>query len=189
MATKRQVITAINKIIDNGNNTANTVRSVLNEIVNFAEENNTSNIKTFKNTINNKNYILNYSIKGIENEYINFTFQIECIEPTIKDFQGIISFEIEKDLMSFLLPILPNSRSKMMHPSFIVEVKNKDAKKQSMLIETMGITFRQVAISFALDEKNHALQIALTSLLPKQTPLDPTDFINSSIAIHHFNNL
>lgn len=86
MATRQTAEAKIAAIQDKGNNTAQEVRDVLTEILNYTENipfPATEKVEFFhlwtdKNPVYDKmQNPLHYSIKGIKGQYINFTFRIE----------------------------------------------------------------------------------------------------------------
>jgi hypothetical protein len=188
--TKQQVINAINKIADNGNNTANTVRGALNEIVEYATpaEVNNLGIQSYNGIINDKINALSYSIKVIENEFINFTFHIACIEPSLKGRQGTLSFNIDPSLFKILATILPNAKASNTHPSYMLDVQSRNAKKEALLLERYGIPYKLTALRFALVERTNSLQVLLNGYNKDISVFETDDFISSSIAIHHQKN-
>ncbi|MBD8082297.1 hypothetical protein [Chryseobacterium caseinilyticum] len=86
MATRQTAEAKIAAIQDKGNNTAQEVRDVLTEILNYTEnvpfpateKVDFFHLWTDKNPVfDNLQNTLYYSIKGIKGQYINFTFRIE----------------------------------------------------------------------------------------------------------------
>jgi hypothetical protein len=103
MATYQQILTKINGITDNGNNTAAEVRSVLTDMLNFSGEGfeiSTADLK------DEGGYIYHYSFKGIKNQCCNLFFLIHLKSST--SGAGVnLTVEISDAELELLRPFMP----------------------------------------------------------------------------------
>ncbi|MCL9803995.1 hypothetical protein NAT51_00565 [Flavobacterium amniphilum] len=103
MATYQQIVTKINGITDNGNNTAAEVRSVLTDMLNFSGEG--FEIST-PDLVDKEGYLYHFSFKGIKKQCCNLYFMINLKASSTGAPQSFTHI-INEEEFELLRPFMP----------------------------------------------------------------------------------
>lgn len=135
MATKNEILTSINSIIDNGNNSAQKVRSVLIDLLNFTENpipstsETATALKSFS-IVNSagdikKLSVLNYSFRGLVGLHVNFTFKFEFtgVGGTLLNVQPRFEYTLAKQDALLLSPLM--KQNEKLPLNFMVPLRAK----------------------------------------------------------------
>lgn len=205
MPTKEQVKKRIEEIKDKGQNTAQTVRSVLNEIVDYATPQesggDSSQLQTFsyQGTSALKRELafragvetvcsLTYSVRGIKELFANITFALyfpsdliteDTVSPELK-----VSFPIEENKQMF------NDLSKIIYktndlenPTFLLSVTNIEAEKDKKYSGNYPTNFRLVNFKLDLDLESH-FTFTFRIYAEYSILFQKGDYASTSFAIH-----
>ncbi len=111
MPTRQEVLDGIETINDNGNNTAQEVRTVLRSLLDYTENDDMPNpgnnvdffhFWTEDGPVENDLFSIWYSFKGIQKQTVNFTFRIESRGESFNDFSFNVSDEIYETLINIV---------------------------------------------------------------------------------------
>ena len=199
MAKKERVKEIINSIKDNGKNSASTVRSVLNSIVDYAEPaepiEGSNDLQTFEFSgksiykvsargFNEKVGVsdLTFSIRGIKNLFVNITFLINILGDyfvnTGSNHEKMI-FDIEgnDELFHLISPIISKTDPKL-QPTFLLNIQNNgESDKYPNL-------FKIVSFTIDFNEAKKQIIFNFSKFTPNSPIFNSKDFATTSFSIH-----
>ncbi len=165
MSTRAKVEKAIAAIEDNGNNTAAEVREVLTALMDYTENKpdngklNLFDYKTNSSITNNTGSTLQYSCRGIRNQFANFTFQLKISD---NSNNNVFIFNLQNDhgdkLLSTMNTILTTTKMQ-----FSIPFKIRFANLDNALPFTIPTT-----ISFFMSNNAPAVQFDMDFYVPGQ---------------------
>ncbi len=164
MPTIIEVKKSIDDIKDNGNNSAQTVRKVLNDILAYATPtSNTSNIDTFSFEGNASDNISNihYSIRGIKNHFANITLNLEVIESSSFEVDRTFYYEIkERELFEEMSKIVVG-KNQMVGPNYLMTFVNKNEKTEQTINKRSGNFFRLASFRIEFDSLKSVMLLTI----------------------------
>lgn len=205
MPTKDQVKQSIENIIDKGQNTAQTVRSVLNEIVDYATPQEsgggdnqlqtfsyqgTSVFQSMPPTGGPLQDICNliFSIRGISGFFVNITFSIS--------FQNDFFINGEEPEVKMSFPIKDNEEmfknldkviyktEEMLQPTSLLSVTNKEKYMDREYTGNFPTNFRLVNFKINLDAATRQLIFTFRKYAEYSMLFARNDYASTSISIH-----
>lgn len=204
MPTKEQVKQSIDTIKDKGQNSAKTVRTVLNEIVDYAtpqESGGNNQLQTFsfqgtsvfqsmpptggplQDVCN-----LKFSIRGISGLFANITFSISFQndlfingeEPEVK-----MSFPIKdnKEMLKNLDKVIYKTEE-MLQPTFLLSVTNKEKYMDREYSGNFPTNFRLVNFKIDFDAASSQIVFTIRKYAEYSMLFARNDYASTSISIH-----
>lgn len=150
--SKTQIITNIDKkIIKNGDIKAADTNTILKDILDCKELNGQSNVSTFsfKSTTalkDNRGGSLNYSLRGVNNSFVNVTFKIAILETNVNN----LTFAHNTPAIANALKNIMNAKLGS-QIDFLVKIENKQLAPRK--------PFRVGSLNFAYTSKNFVIKI------------------------------